>query len=141
MANLYINVTEEITLVNNETQKILTSTTIPGINYVDSRNMNCPSGSQTKIFSMSNVPGAGQFVTSSFQYGRVTNLSSIPVKLMISSSVTAVSLLISSGSSFYLSTSKITSSINNNFTFEDIQNVYIEPSGSSAQIEYYIATT
>lgn len=140
MANLYINITEEITLANNETQKVLTSTTIPDINYVDARNMNCPSGSQTKIFSMSNVPGAGQFVTSSFQYGRITNLSSTSVKLMISSSTVVTSFLISSGNSFYLSTSKITGSIDNNFTLEDIQNVYVEPSGSSAQIEYYIAT-
>ena len=59
MANLYINVTEEITLANNETQKIQTSTTISNINYIDSRNMNCPSGSQTKIFSLSDTPGAG----------------------------------------------------------------------------------
>ena len=140
MANLYINITEEITLANNETQKILTSNTISDINYVDTRNMNCPSGSQTKIFSLSNIPGAGQFVTSSFQYGRVTNLSSIPIKLMVSSSTTATSFLISSGNSFYLSTSKVTGSINSSFTLEDIQNIFIEPSGAAAQIEYFIAT-
>jgi hypothetical protein len=140
MANLYINITEEITLVNNEIQKTFTSTTIPNINYIDARNMNCPSGSQTKIFSLSDVPGAGQFITSSFQYGRITNLSSVPVKLMISSSTSATSLLVSSGSTFYLSTSKITGSIDNSFTLEDIHHVSIEPSGSSAQIEYYIAT-
>ena len=140
MANLYINLTEEITLTSNETQKVTTVTTIPNINYVDVRNMNCPSGSQTKIFSLGNTPGAGQFVTSSFQYGRVTNLSSVPVKLMISSSTVATSLLISSGSTFYLSTSKITGSIDNSFALEDIHHVSIEPSGSSAQIEYYIAT-
>jgi len=140
MANLYINITEEITLVNNEIQKTLTSTTIPNINYIDARNMNCPSGSQTKIFSLSNVPGAGQFVTSSFQYGRITNLSSVPVKLMVSSSNTTTSFLVSSGNTFYLSTSKITGSINNSFALEDIHHVSIEPSGSSAQIEYYIAT-
>jgi hypothetical protein len=140
MANLYINITEEITLVNNEIQKTFTSTTIPNINYIDARNMNCPSGSQTKIFSLSDVPGAGQFITSSFQYGRITNLSSVPVKLMISSSTSSTSLLVSSGSTFYLSTSKITGSIDNSFTLEDIHHVSIEPSGSSAQIEYYIAT-
>jgi hypothetical protein len=140
MANLYINLTEEITLANNETQKIFTSTTIPNINYVDTRNMNCPSGSQTKIFSLSDVPGAGQFVTSSFQYGRITNLSLIPVKLTVSSSTVATSFLVSSGSTFYLSTSKVTGSIDNSFDFEDIHHVFIEPSGSAAQIEYYIAT-
>ena len=140
MANLYINIIEEITLVNNEIQKTLTTTTIPNINYIDARNMNCPSGSQTKIFSLSDVNGAGQFVTSSFQYGRITNLSSVPVKLMISSSNTTTSLLVSSGNTFYLSTSKITGSIDNSFALEDIHHVSIEPFSSSAQIEYYIAT-
>ena len=59
---------------------------------------------------------------------------------MVSSSTTATSFLISSGNSFYLSTSKVTGSINSSFTLEDIQNIFIEPSGAAAQIEYFIAT-
>jgi hypothetical protein len=49
--------------------------------------------------------------------------------------------MISAYNSFYVSTSKITGSIDNSFTLEDIQNVIIEPSGSSTTIEYFIATT
>jgi hypothetical protein len=140
MANLYINVTEEITLTNNETQKVITPTIIPNINYVDVRNMNCPIGSQTTIFSLGATPGAGTFVTSSLQYARITNLSTNPVKLSIESPTTDASFLISAGNSFYISTSKITGSIDNNFTLEDIQNVYIESTGSASTIEYFIAT-
>ena len=140
MANLYINVTEEITLTNNETQKVITPTIIPNINYVDVRNMNCPIGSQTTIFSLGATPGAGTFVTSSLQYARITNLSTNSVKLSIESPTTDASFLISAGNSFYISTSKITGSIDNNFTLEDIQNVYIESTGSASTIEYFIAT-
>jgi hypothetical protein len=140
MANLYINVTEEITLTNNETQKVITPTIIPNINYVDVRNMNCPIGSQTTIFSLGATPGAGTFVTSSFQYGRISNNSTtVPVKLIVSSSTEAMSFLIATGSSFMLSTSKITGSTTG-LLFNDIKSVKIEPSGSAASIEYYILT-
>lgn len=140
MANLYINVTEEITLANNEKQKVTTSTSISDINYIDTRNMNCISGSQTSIFSLGANPGAGTFVTSSLQYARITNLSTIPVKLLVAAPTISASFLVSSNNSFFISTSKITGSIDNSFTLEDIQNIIIEPSGSSAQIEYFIAT-
>ena len=140
MANLYINVTEEITLTNNESQKVITPTTIPDINYVDVRSMNCPTGSQISIFSLGATPGAGTFVTSSLQYARITNLSTSSVKLSIESPTTETSFLVSGGNSFYISTSKITGSIDNNFTLEDIQHVYVQSSGSAASIEYFIAT-
>jgi hypothetical protein len=141
MANLYLTVTEEITLDNNELQKVITPITIPNINYTDVRNMNCPSGSQTTIFSLGDLPGAGTFVTSSLQYARITNQTSTPVKLSIEAPTSTASFMISAYNSFYVSTSKITGSIDNSFTLEDIQNVIVEPSGSSTTIEYFIATT
>jgi hypothetical protein len=141
MASLYVTLTEEITLPNSPVRKTNIFKTISGINYVDNRIMNCPSGSQTEIFSLGNNPGAGQFVTSSLQYARIANESLVPVKLHVSSPTVDVQFLISTGSLFYLSTSKITGSINNSFTMEDIQTVSIEPSGSDAKIEYFIATT
>lgn len=139
----------------------------PGINYTSGSLIIIPSGSlggvanptgsdliislndddltgiKTNIFSLSNLPGAGTFSTSSFQYARITNLSSItPVKLIVSSSNEITDFLISTGSSFFLSTSKIvTGNSFNNFNFNDIQTVTIQPSSSAAQIEYYIATT
>ena len=141
MATFTSKIYESITLNGNDLGSY-TTLTIDGINYVDNRILNCPSGSQTSIFNLSDIPGAGQFVTSSIQYARVTNSSTVPVKLIITGTPNiSASFLVSTGSSFFLSTSKITSSVDNSFTFKDIQNVYIEPSGSSAVVEYYIATT
>lgn len=141
MANLYVTVTEEITLPNTPTLKTNVFKTIYGINYIDTRVMNCPSGSQTPIFNLSANPGAGTFTTSSLQYARITNDSTVPVKLYVASPTVDVQFLVATGSSFYLSTSQITGSSTNSFSLEDIQNVLIEPSGSDAKIEYFIATT
>jgi hypothetical protein len=90
---------------------------------------------------MDSNPGAGTFVTSSIKYIRVTNNSTtVPVKLIISSSTEAMSYLIATGSSYMMSTSKMTGSTTG-LSFSDVKSVKIEPSGSSASIEYYIATT
>jgi hypothetical protein len=90
---------------------------------------------------MDSVPGAGTFVTSSVQYVRITNNSAVaPVKLIISSSTEAMSYLIATGSSYMMSTSKITGSTSG-LVFDDIKSVKVQPSGSTANIEYYIATT
>ena len=141
MANLYVTITEEITLPNSPTQKTNVFSTISSINYVDTRVMNCPSGSQTSIFNLSANPGAGTFTTSSLQYARITNDSSVPVKLMVSASLSKASFTVSTGSSFYISTSQFTGSIDNTLTLENISSVSILPSGSDAKIEYFIATT
>jgi hypothetical protein len=141
MADLFITIKEEISLLN--VPKTLTNVfqKISGVNYIDTRIMGCPSGSQTELFSFSGSPGAGQFISSSLKYARITNSSNTNVKLFISSSTVNTQFLISQGNSFYISTSKITGSIDNSFIMEDIQNVLIEPSGSNANIEYFIATT
>ena len=72
MANLTIQTIESVNLngkdiINNYTQ------TIQGINYIDNRNLNLISGSTTNVIYMSSYVGPGQFVTSSFQYGRMTS--------------------------------------------------------------------
>jgi hypothetical protein len=141
MANLYVTITEEITLPNSPTQKTNVFSTISNVNYVDTRVMNCPSGSQTSIFNLSANPGAGTFTTSSLQYARITNDSSVPVKLMVSASLSKASFMVATGSSFYISTSQFTGSIDNTLTLENISSVSILPSGSDAKIEYFIATT
>ena len=93
------------------------------------------------IFSLSNINGAGTFVTSSLKYARITNQSTtLPIKLIVSSSIEAMSYLISTGSSYMLSTSKMTGSITS-LTFNDIVSIKAEPSGGAANIEYFIATT
>lgn len=139
MATFTSQIIESLTL-NGDKINASVVNVINNINYVDNRVLNVPTGSVTTIFSFDSLPGAGTFVTSSVQYVRVTNNSTaVPVKLIISSSVEAMSYLIATGSSYMLSTTKVTGSTSG-FDFNDIKSVKVEPSGSSASIEYYIAT-
>jgi len=141
MAELTVLINEKITLDGND-RGILTTQTISGVNYIDNRTFTIPTGSATTLFSLSDVNSAGTFITSSIQYVRLTNSSTTntPVKLIVSSSTEAMSYLINTGSSYMISTSKITGSLTG-LTFKDIVSVKAEPSGSSAKIEYFIATT
>jgi hypothetical protein len=145
MADLIIYTNEKITLDGNE-RGVLSTQTIPGINNIDNRIMSIPSGSQIPIFNFNpNNIGSGTFTTGSFKYGRVTNKSDIPLKLTVEYGENGESVFaINSYSSFYLSSTQGTGSFMNpgNFTYNDyIYQIYIEPSGSSATIEYFIATT
>ena len=131
----------EILTLNGDNVGSSVTQTINNINYVDNRILSVPTGSVTTLFSMDSVPGAGTFVTSSIQYIRVTNNSTVtPVKLIISSSTEAMSFLIATGSSYMMSTSKMTGSTSG-LVFDDIKSVKVQPSSSAAGIEYYIATT
>ena len=139
MAIFTLKITEQLTLNGDDVGSSITQT-INNVNYIDNRILSVPTGSVTTIFSMDSVPGAGTFVTSSFQYGRITNNSTVvPIKLIVSSSTEAMSFLIATGSSFLLSTSKITGSTSG-LLFSDIKSVKLEPSSSAASIEYYILT-
>jgi len=131
----------EILTLNGDNVGSSVTQTINNINYVDNRILSVPTGSVTTLFSLDSVPGAGTFVTSSVQYVRVTNNSSVaPVKLIVSSSTEAMSYLIATGSSYMISTSKMTGSTSG-LVFDDIKSVKVQPSGSAASIEYYIITT
>jgi hypothetical protein len=131
----------EILTLNGDNVGSSVTQTINNINYVDNRILNVPTGSVTTIFNMDSVPGAGTFVTSSVQYVRITNNSAVaPVKIIISSSTEAMSYLIATGSSYMISTSKMTGSTSG-LVFDDIKSVKVQPSGSAASIEYYIITT
>ena len=133
----------EILTLNGDNVGSSVTQTINNINYVDNRILSVPTGSITTLFSMDSVPGAGTFVTSSIQYVRVTNNSTVtPIKLIVSSSTEAMSFLIATGSSYMMSTSKITGSVSSgSFNFNDIKSVKVQPSSSAASIEYYIVTT
>jgi hypothetical protein len=141
MATLTTQIYEILTL-DGENVGASSINTINGINYLDNRSLSIPSGSITTIFNLDSLPGAGTFVTSSIKYVRVTNTTpaNISIKLIVSSSTEAMSYLITSGSSYMLSTSKMTGSTSG-LSFDDIKSVKVEPSGSSGSIEYYIATT
>jgi hypothetical protein len=131
----------EILTLNGDNVGSSVTQTINNVNYVDNRILSVPTGSVTTLFSMASSPGAGTFVTSSIQYVRVTNNSSItPIKLIVSSSTEAMSFLIATGSSYMISTSKMTGSTSG-LAFSDIQSVKVQPSSSAASIEYYIVTT
>ena len=130
----------EILTLNGDNVGSSVTQTINNINYVDNRILSVPTGSVTTLFSLDSVPGAGTFVTSSIQYVRVTNNSTVtPVKLIVSSSTEAMSYLIATGSSYMMSTSKMTGSTSG-LAFNDIQSVKVQPSSSAASIEYYIVT-
>jgi hypothetical protein len=131
----------EILTLNGDNVGSSVTQTINDINYVDNRILSIPSGAVTTLFNMEATPGAGTFVTSSIKYVRVTNTSALtPVKLIVSSSTEAMSYLIATGSSYMMSTSKMTGSTSG-LSFSDVKSVKVEPSGSSGSIEYYIATT
>jgi hypothetical protein len=131
----------EILTLNGDNVGSSVTQTINNINYVDNRILSVPTGSITTLFSMDSVPGAGTFVTSSVQYVRVTNNSTTtPIKLIVSSSKEAMSFLIATGSSYMMSTSKMTGSTSG-LVFDDVQSVKVQPSSSAASIEYYIVTT
>jgi len=131
----------EILTLNGDNVGSSVTQTINNVNYVDNRILSVPTGSVTTLFSMDSVPGAGTFVTSSVRYVRVTNNSTVtPVKLIVSSSSEAMSYLIATGSSYMISTSKMTGSTSG-LAFNDIQSVKVQPSSSAASIEYYIVTT
>ena len=141
MATFTSKISETLVLNGNNVGSSVTYTS-DNVNYVDNRFLSIPTGSQTTIFSLSNTPGAGQFTTSSLIYARVTNTSTtVPIQLNVTSSTIKTTFLVSAGSSFLLSTSKVTGSIDSTFTLEDIRSINVQPSGSSATIEYYIATT
>ena len=145
MADFIIKIQEQISL-NGVQRGSEVSKTISGINYTDNRILNTSSGSETTIFSLSDTVGAGQFLTSSLKYARVSNNSTtVPVNLKVSSSTEQLNFKIDAGGSFMLSTSNITGSILSGsdavFTYGDIASLKVEPSGSSAKVEFIIATT
>jgi len=121
---------------------------ISNINEVDNRIVTLPSGSQTTLFSLSNNPGAGTFVTSSLKYARITNKDdSYHVRLRVSSSVgNAMDFKIEPETSFILSNSKVTGSLggldlNSTFSYDNVKYVNAEPSGSNVDVEIFIAST
>jgi hypothetical protein len=150
MADLTVFINEKITLDGND-RGILTTQTISGVNSIDNRTLSIPTGSYTPLFyfNPSDVD-AGTFSTGSFKYGRITNKSStVPIQVKITTdtfptSLTNTSFIVTPGNSFFLSTTAVTSSSpgNNIFVFNQyIYYVSVSPSGSSASIEYFIATT
>ena len=141
MADFTLQIKERV-LLNGTERGTDYNLTIPNIENYDNRIVTIPSGSDTTIFKYSNTPSAGTFNSGSFKYGRISNYSStVPINLKISSSSELMNFSITAGGTFMLSTSDITGSLTNTFSYDDIMSVFVEPSGSSAKVEYFIATT
>jgi predicted outer membrane repeat protein len=145
MADLTIQINEKIILDGTD-RGVLTTQTISNINNIDNRILTCPSGSYTGLFlfNPSNIDAA-TFSTGSFKYGRVTNRSAVPVKLLVQTNGNSnYTFLINPSSTFFLSNTSTSGSAlsSGSFTFNDyINEIQVQPSGSSATIEYFIATT
>jgi hypothetical protein len=145
MADLNIQINEKITL-NGTDRGVLTTQTISNINNIDNRILTCPSDSYTGLFLFNpSSIDAATFSTGSLKYGRVTNRSAVPVKLLVQTAGSSnYTFLINPSNSFFLSNTSVSGSAlsTNSFTFNDyINEVQVQPSGSSATIEYFIATT
>jgi len=141
MADFTLLIRERV-LLNGTERGTDYNLTIKDIENYDNRIVTIPSGSDTTIFKYSNTPSAGTFNSGSFKYGRISNYSStVPINLKISSSSELINFSIAAGGTFMLSTSDITGSLTNTFSYDDIMSVFVEPSGSSAKVEYFIATT
>ena len=94
------------------------SLTIKNIENIDNRIVTIPSGSETTIFKYDNLPGAGTFISGSFKYGRISNYSTtVPLNLKVSSSTELLNFSLAAGGTFMLSTSEITGSSTNTFTY------------------------
>jgi hypothetical protein len=145
MADLIVFINEKITLNNND-RGVLTTQTISDVNNIDNRLLTIPTGSHTGLFYFdpSNI-GAASYLTGSLKYSRITNKSTVPIQLVVSMSDGNYSdFIVTPGSSFFLSSTSSTGSLadSTNFTFDTyITEVLVSPSGSSASIEYFIATT
>jgi|TARA_R100000030_G_scaffold20573_1_gene14851 hypothetical protein len=113
---------------------------IPGINHSDSRIMNIPSGSITEIINVENLPGAGQFVSSSIKYARISNLSTGSINLEISGSTSKMNYLISGSGSFMFSTEFVNETFNS-FTYGDLKSIKASPLDPNATVGYFIALT
>ena len=141
MADFTLQIKERV-LLNGTERGTDYNLTIPNIENYDNRIVTIPSENETIIFKYSDKPGSGTFTSSSFKYGRISNYSSTtPINLKISSSSELMNFSIAAGGTFMLSTSDITGSLTSSFTYDDIMSVFVEPSGSSAKVEYFIATT
>tara|TARA_Y100000004_G_scaffold108885_1_gene122111 strand:- start:2342 stop:2767 length:426 start_codon:yes stop_codon:yes gene_type:complete len=141
MAQLLVDINESLVLSGSE-KGGLTRQRINGINNFDRRRMQLTSGSIKSIWDFDARPAAGTFVTSSFKYGRITNISNNPINLIVSGAAENMVFEVSAGSTFVMSTSNVTSSLEvNSFTYNSVQSIKAEPYLTSSEITYFVAST
>lgn len=114
---------------------------IPSISFADTRVMEIPSGSVTEVINVDNLPGAGQFVSSSIKYVRLTNHSNDNVNLQISGSTSEQHYLLSPSGSFMINSEYINENFND-FEYGDLRSIKAQSIASAGStISYFIALT
>jgi hypothetical protein len=160
MANLYVTITEEITLPNQNLEKTNNIVTIPNINQIVRRIDTIPtafSGSGVEILRFVNSEEeqtGGAFVKSSVKYIRLTNLSktnNAEIYLIVTGQESTL-LNLNAGKSIMLNDIDINASSTSDYVVEDyvdstyystyksVDSIKAKASGSNISLEYFVAS-
>jgi hypothetical protein len=161
MANLYVTITEEITLPNTTTEKTRTFKTISDVNQIVRRVDTIStsfSGSGIEILRFCNSEEeqtGGAFVKQDTKYVRITNLSTTyeAVIYLIVTNEESTLLNLSPGKSLMLNDADINASSTVDYVAESyvdemyyssftyIDSVKAKAIGGNVQLEYFVAST
>jgi hypothetical protein len=160
MANLYVTITEEITLPNQNQEKTHNLVTIPNINQIVRRIDTIPttfSGSGVEIIRFCDSEEeqtGGAFVKPNVKYVRITNLSktnSAEIYLIVTGQESTL-LNLDAGKSIMLNDADINASsvvdyVVENYVdetyysaFYSLDSIKAKASGSSISLEYFVAS-
>jgi hypothetical protein len=160
MANLYVTITEEITLPNNNIEKTNNFKTISGINQVVRRIDTIAStfsGSGIEILKFvdsEEQQTAGSFVKSDVKYLRITHIlgSSDAIVYLMGDNQETTLLTLSPGKSIILNDADINSTSVNDYMFDGyvdetyysvfnkLNTIKAKAVSSSIQLEYFVAS-
>lgn len=154
MASTVSPTTFKVTIKEEQTIKGISSVnkveySIPSVKQVDRRLVTCFQTTSIDLFDIDNtLPGAGQFVSSSLKYVRVTNLDDTnPIALTFSGSEGSFTQNVTANTSYVFANSSITASNadvfnSTNYLFSDgINTVKAFASGSDIDVEYTIVNS
>lgn len=161
MANLYVTITEEITLPNTTTEKTRTFKTISGVNQIVRRVDTISttfSGSGIEILRFCNSEEeqtGGAFVKQDTKYVRITNLSTTyeAVIYLIATDEESTLFNLSPGKTLMLNDADINASSTVDYiaesyvdemyysSFTYIDSIKAKAIGGNIQLEYFVAST
>ena len=154
MASTVSPTTFKVTIREEQTIKGISSVnkveySIPSVKQVDRRLVTCFQTTSIDLFDIDNtLPGAGQFVSSSLKYVRVTNLDDTnPIALTFSGSEGSFTQNVTANTSYVFANSSITASNSDvfdsgSYLFSDgINTVKAFASGSDIDVEYTIVNS
>lgn len=133
-----VTITEEHIVNNNMTKNTIVYD-IPNVTNVDHRVLTCPATTSIDLFTIDDtIPGAGQFVSSSVKYARISNLdNAVNIAVTISGSQGMFTQKLAPVSSMFLAGPEITSSFSASFG-DSIQKVMVYPIEGKADVEYVL---